>query len=70
MEIIKKAAYKITFQVVAYWSEEGGMGDDYFGPVVNSIEEAIHQLELARSKNSKEDCLMVLLKRKNINGGK
>jgi len=49
MKLTKKATYIISFQVEAFWNEEGGMGSSTFGPTTNTLEDAIHQLELARS---------------------
>ena len=48
MKITKKAAYYIAFTVEAFWPEEGGMGHETFGEIVDTIEEAVHLLEIAR----------------------
>lgn len=37
MKMTVTTSYELTFQVQAHWSEEGGMGSDYFGESVNTI---------------------------------
>ena len=51
MEIKKTTKYTITFWVEAFWNEEGGMGHNHFGNKLDRIEDAIHNLELAKERN-------------------
>ena len=48
MEITTKTTKTIKFQVYSCWSQEGGMGDDYFGDEVEDMKEALHLLEVAQ----------------------
>jgi hypothetical protein len=52
MNITVTTTHKITYQVYACWNEEGGMGSRDFGPECDRIEEAIVQLQLARSSEN------------------
>lgn len=52
MQIIKTTSYEIKFQVRAFWNEEGGMGEEGFGDITDTIEEAIYILELAKRTES------------------
>ena len=49
MEIKKTTSYKVTFSVESFTQTEGGMDHNEFGKPVNTLEEAIHLLELAEA---------------------
>lgn len=51
--------HKITFQVKAFWNEEGGMGEEEFGPVVNDLPDAVQNLMLAKISKPKEPWIIV-----------
>jgi hypothetical protein len=48
MNIKTTTSHAITFTVEAFWSEEGGMGQDQYGEAVQELPQAIRLLELAR----------------------
>lgn len=50
MKIATKSEHEIRFRVEAFWPEEGGMGHDAFGPIAETLEEAIALLQLARAQ--------------------
>lgn len=52
MKLTQTTEHEITFTVESFWSEEGGMGQNEYGKQVNTLEEAIHLLELARVARS------------------
>lgn len=54
MKLSVTTNHKLTFQVYSCWSEEGGMGEDSYGPWVDHIEDAVTQLQLARTAHPKE----------------
>lgn len=58
MDIKTTTTYNITFSVRAFWNEEGGMGEDWFGKPVSELPEAIHLLELARVSQPNEDWII------------
>lgn len=55
MKITKKATYKITFAVDYFEATEGGMDYYQYGKNVNTLEEAIHLLELAKTDRMEGD---------------
>ena len=69
MKIDTQATYTITFSVQAYWNEEGGMGHDTFGKVVDDLPAAILQLELAQISNPKLDWQIICDVTKQVSGG-
>ena len=48
MKLTTTATHKITFEVVYHEATEGGMDSGDFGKPVETLPEAIHNLELAR----------------------
>ena len=48
MNIKTTTSHTIAFTVEAFWSEDGGMGQDQYGEAVQELSEAIRLLELAR----------------------
>ena len=59
MKITTSTTHTILFSVRAFWDEEGGMGTERFGAKCNSLEEAIHTLELARASGLRSDWVIV-----------
>jgi len=59
MNIKVSTNHEITFRVVAFWNEEGGMGEASFGKARNELAEAIHDLEMARANDSSTDWIIV-----------
>jgi hypothetical protein len=53
MKINLTTTHDLTFAVEAFWSEEGGMGEDQLGKPVSTIEEAIALLMQARAAGAK-----------------
>ena len=58
MKITNTVSYNLIFTVECYWSEEGGMGFDDFGPECKTIQEALHYFELAKAKEPNEDWMI------------
>lgn len=54
MKITTSTTHEIKFSVEAFWSEEGGMGQDSFGTESQTIADALHTLELARAHDPKQ----------------
>jgi hypothetical protein len=54
MKINLTTTHELTFAVEAFWSEEGGMGEDQFGPKVKTLEEALALLMQAKAAGAKE----------------
>lgn len=59
MEIKTTTTHKIKFRIRAFWSEEGGMGEDSFGKEVNELPEALRLLELANASRPDENWMIV-----------
>ena len=55
MIVEKTTKHKAIFTVEMYWSEEDGMGTEQFGNEVDTIEEAIHLLEVANASQSQNE---------------
>ena len=55
MKLTTTLIRKITFQVYACWNEEGGMGEEYFGKEVDTLEEAVINLDLAQRRDENQD---------------
>lgn len=47
MRIRTTVKHDLTFRVYECWNEEGGMGERSYGPVVDTLEEAVALLDLA-----------------------
>lgn len=59
MEITKTTTHNVVFSVEYFENSEGGMDWDDFGSDVETLEEAIHLLDLAKSTNREEDWVIV-----------
>ena len=54
MKITVTTHHELVFAVEAFWSEEGGMGQDQYGDNVGTLEEAIVVLQSARTVRPEE----------------
>ena len=59
MEFIKTTKHKIAFQIKSFTPNEGGMDEEEFGGVVDTLEDAVTNLELARRQDESEEWLIV-----------
>lgn len=59
MNIKTTTSHAITLTVEAFWSEEGGMGQDQYGEAVQELPQAIRLLELARVAQPETDWKIV-----------
>jgi hypothetical protein len=50
MQITTTTNHAIAFTIEAFWDEEGGMGRSQFGDSTQTLEEAVHLLEVARTQ--------------------
>lgn len=60
MQINVTKSHKVRFQVQYFEPTEGGMDFDTFGEKVETIEEAIALLEIAKRKDSRSDWLITV----------
>ena len=70
MRISTTIVHTVTFSVRAFWSEEGGMGQDSFGPSCDTLIEALVHLDLANAQDPKTDWLIVCSTAKQVQQGK
>jgi hypothetical protein len=59
MNIKTTTSHTISFTVEAFWSEEGGMGQDQYGEPVQELPQALRLLELAQVAQSKTNWVIV-----------
>lgn len=59
MNLKTTTSHTVSFTVEAFWSEEGGMGQDRYGEAVQELPQAIRLLELARVAQPKTDWVIV-----------
>lgn len=55
MTITHSIVTELKFSVESFWNEEGGMGHDTFGKPVDTIEEALFNLQLAQRQPNQTD---------------
>ena len=61
MRITKKVTYDIKYRVMSFMNTEGGMDTDSYGDIVDTLEEALHLLEMARvSRNRDYDWMIII----------
>lgn len=53
MDLELTTKHTVTFSVESFINEEGGMRHDVFGKKVNTLEEAIYLLGLAKAENDR-----------------
>lgn len=59
MKLQTTTSHTISFTVEAFWNEEGGMGQDQYGEAVDTLQQAVRLLELARVKDPKTNWVIV-----------
>ena len=52
MKISKSTSYDIKFKVEYFEPQEGGMDNEQFGDTVDTLEEALHLLDLAKAQQT------------------
>ena len=68
--MIKKITtiYNVKFQAMDSYGTEGGMEEEFYGRVEDSLDKAIHNLEVARLEDSKLEGFVACYVTKVING--
>lgn len=60
MKLTTKTTHKLVFRVEYFIATEGGMDSDQFGKDTGNLEQAIHDLELARAQSAHNDWLITI----------
>jgi hypothetical protein len=60
MKLTVTTSHELVFAVEAFWSEEGGMGQDQFGENVATLEEAVALLMHARASRKSENWIITI----------
>lgn len=68
MQINVTTTHKVTFRVEYFEPTEGGMDSEDFGEPVETIEEAIALLEIARRHNGQHDWIITARAETKVNG--